>query len=178
METLLYPLMLLAGTGLVLSGLAHIAALFGFELPAVTMGLHFGVFIVWIPAMLVSHSATNRVARKDYWKAALQGCPTWLKYMVYGFFAYAFINFFLFFFSSSGSTSGAIRGFSGHWMLFYSAALAMFYAALQRKRQGLVNQCPQGHPVSPSAHYCEVCGQPVSHPVGQPRPRRSRRVKF
>jgi len=58
-----------------------------------------------------------------------------MRYMVYGFFGYAFLNLALFMTKApSGSGSGATppivwRGFSGHWTLFYSAVLATLYSA-------------------------------------------------
>jgi hypothetical protein len=72
---------------------------------------------------------------QDYWKLVLQGSPEWMRYMVYGFFGYAFVNFALFISKAPTGGGGANppaivwRGFSGHWMLFYSAALATLYSA-------------------------------------------------
>jgi hypothetical protein len=78
------------------------------------------------------------VNRKDYWKLALRGAPEWVRYMVYGFLAYAIVNFLVFFMpyapaGGSGRETPAIvwRGFSGHWMAFYSAAFAILHSALQ-----------------------------------------------
>ena len=51
--------------------------------------------------------------------------------MVYGFFAYAAVNFLLFITKAPKGGGGANppavvwRGFSGHWMAFYSAALGI-----------------------------------------------------
>jgi len=65
----------------------------------------------------------------------LRGAPEWMRYMVYGFGGYAMVNFAIFFFHSPHGGSGANppavvwRGFSGHWMAFYSAALAILYSA-------------------------------------------------
>lgn len=57
--------------------------------------------------------------------ASLVGCDE-----VFG--GYAMLNFAIFFFQAPHGGSGANppavvwRGFSGHWMLFYSAALATY----------------------------------------------------
>jgi hypothetical protein len=57
--------------------------------------------------------------------------------MVYCFLAYAMINFLVFMPQAppggSGSQPPTIvwRGFSGHWMAFYSAAFAILYSAVQ-----------------------------------------------
>jgi hypothetical protein len=56
----------------------------------------------------------------------LKDSPDWTRYMVYGFFGYAIVNF-LFFMTKAPSGGGGAnppavvwRGFSGHWMAFYS----------------------------------------------------------
>jgi len=131
---ILYPFIGLAALGLGLSLLAHFAALLGFDVPASTMGLHIGIFVVWLPTVLVANATTKDFPRKDYWAAALRGCPTWMKYMVNAFFAYGLLNFALFILSAPGrgaAASTVIRGFSGHWMIFYSTALAVMYSATQ-----------------------------------------------
>jgi hypothetical protein len=162
----------LAGAGLILSILSHLAAFLGRQGPLGdhVFWLHIGIFVVWIPTVLVSQRLTSGFNRKDFWKAALRGCPAWMKYAVYGFFAYAFVSFFVFVSASpaKGSGSGAmspavVRGFSGHWMAFYSAAMAVLYSAAHlpaSETQG--RRCPNGHSVGPYAQFCERCGRPVT----------------
>lgn len=171
MNLLIYPFMALAALGLALSLIVHIALLFGLPLtlPFNAMSLHTGIFVVWIPAMIVAYPAIRDVPRRDQWRAMLRGCPDWLRYLTYGFFAYAIINFFLFFISdfnvatpTVGETPGnVVRGFSGHWMVFYCTAVAIFYGAIQREKLGLIRRCPQGHQVSLRAKYCEKCGETI-----------------
>lgn len=168
MNTILYPFIVLSLIGLVLSIFVHFASLLGFNLPDAAMGLHIGIFVVWIPTVIVGNRLTKNTPRNDYWKVALQGCPAWMKYMTYVFFGYAFINFALFFFGSFGVQANStgdvspsvLRGFSGHWMAFYSAALAMLYSGT-RASQMQTRRCSNGHAVSLSAKYCEKCGLPV-----------------
>jgi hypothetical protein len=71
-----------AGVGLVLSILSHLAALLGTQRPLGDQAfwLHMGIFVVWIPTVLVSQRLTSGVDRKDFWNAALRGCPAWMKY--------------------------------------------------------------------------------------------------
>jgi CubicO group peptidase (beta-lactamase class C family) len=83
----------------------------------------------------------------------------------YGFFGYAIVNF-LFFMTKAPSGGGGAnppavvwRGFSGHWMAFYSAALAILYSAARTADTAL--RCANGHLASPNAIYCTQCGQPV-----------------
>lgn len=168
-EIILYPFVVLSALGLVLSLAAHIGALLGLNVPGPAMLLHVGIFIVWIPAVITSNfSLTKKYNRKDFWRVVLRGAPKWMQYMTYGFFVYAFINFFIFIFiapsnpsSVSGTPPSVIRGFSGHWMAFYSAALAILYSAIQIKKKGLIRKCPNGHEVSLEASFCEECGQRV-----------------
>ena len=58
--------------------------------------LHAGIFLVWIPAVLTAQSVVGNLNRRDFWKVVLRGSPEWMRYMVYGFFGYAFVNFLLF----------------------------------------------------------------------------------
>jgi len=97
--------------------------------------LHIGIFIVWFPAVLTAQRVLGNVNRKDFWKVVLEDSPAWMRYMVYGFFGYALVNFLLFMTKvpagGDGANPAAVvwRGFSGHWMAFYSAALAILYSA-------------------------------------------------
>jgi hypothetical protein len=159
----------LAWIGLTLSVLSHLAALFGSRWPLGDDAwfLHIGIFIVWIPTVLVASRLSADFKRKDMWKAALRGYPDWMKYMVYGFFGYAFLNFVIFLAatepksSSSQMTPEILRGFSGHWMAFYSAAAAVLYSATRVGDRDQRRKCFNGHAVGPLAQFCEQCGQPV-----------------
>jgi hypothetical protein len=132
----------IAAIGLALSLWVHIGAVMGLVVapPALFGILHVGIFVVWLPTVLVARTFRG-VNQEDFWKVALEGLPTWARYGVYGLFGYAFVNFALFL-AQPGSQRGGRnppavtwRGFSGHWMLFYSAALAVLYAAERRKRE-------------------------------------------
>ena len=136
-KPLLWPFIVLSGVGLGLSLWVHMGAVAGRKVApeAFFWMLHGGIFVVWIPAVLVSIKRVGNSGRKDFWKLALRGSPEWMRYMVYGFFGYAVVNFAIFFFQAPQGGSGANppavvwRGFSGHWMAFYSAALAILYSA-------------------------------------------------
>jgi hypothetical protein len=60
------------------------------------------------------------------------------------------------------------RGFSGHWMAFYSAALAILYSAavnppsdqLFQSRPFAQNSCVNGHPLTATQRFCPNYGQP------------------
>jgi succinate dehydrogenase hydrophobic anchor subunit len=82
---LFLSLSIVAAVGLVLSVTAHIAAYAGFAVPWASAPLLLGIFAVWVPAMLASNRLVKDYARKDFWKAALRGCPPWMRYMNNGF---------------------------------------------------------------------------------------------
>ncbi len=171
MEFILTPFMYLAGLGLVLSLIVHVSALLGMRSPfgEIAWCLHIGVFVVWLPAIIVMNSLTKDFKNKDLWKAALRACPKWMKNLTYFFFGYAILNFILFAIldiggrkgSGSGTPSNVYRGFSGHWMAFYCAAMAILYSAIHVKGHDEARRCPNGHPVSPSAKFCEECGSNI-----------------
>jgi len=163
-------LLLMAATGLGLSILSHISALFHANGPLGDNAwiLHVGIFVVWVPTSLAFRNLSKGVPSRDRWKAALRGCPDWMKYMTYGFFAYAVVNFAIFMAlePAGNPTAGpmpplTVRGFSGHWMAFYSVAFAVLYSSSNLYEKDLVRTCPNGHPISPSAGYCEKGGTRV-----------------
>jgi len=132
----------LAGLGFLVSLWVHIGALFGVRVVPeyFFMILHVGIFVVFVPAIVVSQRLVGNTSRSDFWKVMSKDLPLWLRCVVYGSFGYAFLNFFLFTSKAPVRESGANpptqvwRGFSGHWMLFYSASFAMLYAATIAKR--------------------------------------------
>ena len=132
----------IAAIGLALSLWVHIGAIMGLTVapPALFGILHVGIFVVWVPTVLIARTFRG-VNQRDFLKAASQGAPAWARYCVYGFFGYAFLNFFLFIAHpgerGQGVNPPAVtwRGFSGHWMAFYSAALLILYSAALRKRE-------------------------------------------
>ena len=152
--------------GLVLSLYVHISALLGKEIPFVALGLHVGIFVVWFPAVIVAQRRVGNTRSKNFWKLALKGSPAWMLYAVYAFFGYAFINFFIFASntqtkgSGSNASPGDWRGFSGHWMAFYSAAFAILYSAAISSTSG--PRCMNGHALEAGETSCRECGQPIA----------------
>lgn len=176
--TVLYPFMVLAGCGLILSILAHIMALLGLVTPGgnLVWGLHAGVFVVWIPTVLtmfrVMRASIHTGAWTKGWTSAFAGCPHWMRRGVYLLFGYAMFNFVLFIAMVPGQkVSGAappavVRGFSGHWMAFYGAAFATLYSAIYAPQHYRERKCPLGHTVAPTARYCSECGYMFSKDSG------------
>jgi hypothetical protein len=130
-----------SAVGLILSLWVHLGALMGQRVApeALFWILHIGIFVVWLPAVLVAQRLVGNVNRKDFWKVVLKNSPVWMRFMVYGFLGYALINFLLFIAEAPAGSSGTNppaavwRGFSGHWMAFYSAALAILYSAARHQ---------------------------------------------
>jgi hypothetical protein len=176
-QILLPPLMLYAACGLALSLVVHILSFFGIQLGGKNLffGLHIGIFPLWIPVVLIAQKMSGGASRKDFWKAALAGCPPWMRYMTYGFFIYAFINFAIFFIltASHPSVKGGdppaevLHGFSGHWMAFYAAGLAVLTSTYYRGLSNLQPRCRYGHEIGWNDKFCPQCGTAVD--PGQPR---------
>ena len=146
-KPLLWPLIVMSLAGLILSLWVHLGALAGRKVaPEILFfGLHIGAIAIWLPAIFISKERIGSSRRKDFWKAATSGAPDWVRYLVYVSGGYAIVNFVLFMLKAPPNGTGgdppAIvwRGFSGHWMFFYSAAFAIFYSAAISKstsRQG------------------------------------------
>jgi len=169
LKPLLWPFVALSALGLTLSIWVHFGALLGRKVaPSEYFWmLHMGIFVVWLPAVLVQSKQSGSWKTRTSMREMAPGAPKWLNAVVGFFFLYAFINFAIFFFNApAGKRQGpdtppeVWRGFSGHWMLFYSAALAMLYSAA--KSVSSVSRCVNGHPLPPGAAVCSLCGQPAT----------------
>jgi hypothetical protein len=139
LRKLLWSFIGLSAAGLIISAWVHFEAVAG-EQAVPEAGfwlLHFGVFVVAIPAAFAAQALSRNGKRKDFWKDVLRGAPRWMRYMMWAFFVYAGVNLLLFLLA--GRTGGSqmsravfkLGGYSGHWMAFYSASLAILYSGLQ-----------------------------------------------
>jgi hypothetical protein len=153
--------------GLVVSLWFHLEAVIGRRVapePFFWM-LHVGIFVVWFPAIFVAQRLVGNVNRKDLWKVVLKDSPDWMRYMVLWISSVRRGQLPVIHVGSSQWRKGASppvadwRGFSGHWMAFYSAAFAILYSAARTEDTRL--RCPNGHMASSTATYCTRCGQPV-----------------
>ncbi len=129
----------LSFVGLVLSIWVHVGALLGRQVAPdyFFWGLHVGIFVVFFPAVFVAQKRVGSTSRRDFWKVVTKDSPEGLRYLLYFFFAYAIVNFTIFFFQDPiGKQDGppsplTWRGFSGHWMVFYCASFAILTSALR-----------------------------------------------
>jgi hypothetical protein len=154
MRTVLYPFMMMAAIGFVLSLATHLMALAGKAPPGggLVWGLHIGIFAVWIPTVLISKRKVHGVDRKLAWKTAVAGCPVWMSRALQVVSVYAVVNFILFMLGTAGhpkpvgpAPASVLRGFSGHWMLFYGAAFTTLYSAIKAPHLWRRGKEPKGH---------------------------------
>lgn len=131
---LLRTIIALSAIGLLLSLIVHVATWISVPIPSAAMRLHLVALLACIPTLFVGNRLAVHDERGDFWKAALRGCPPWMRLTFYLIFSYAVVNFIIFFvgtfFNPRPSTNTTFRGFSGYWMLFFAAALAICYSAL------------------------------------------------
>ncbi len=169
MNILLLPFMLLAAFGFILSVLVHVSALLGLPVPGgdTAWGLHIGIFVVWLPAVLVSTRTARFTNQKNFWKVTLSGCPPWMRKALYVVFGYAVLNFIIFILARKQQTgvpsTADFRGFSGHWMVFYGAAFATLYSVRRAPQLLQDRTCVNGHSVSGEAQFCPECGVALSN---------------
>lgn len=104
--------------------------------------LHVGFLVLWFPLVMFANRTMPKPGRGNF-EHLLAVLPRWVRVFTYGLFTYALLNFVYFIFSTRQYPkhgvpfSVELRGFSGHWMLFYGAATAGFVALarLARKRR-------------------------------------------
>jgi hypothetical protein len=142
--------------------------------------LHVGIFLVFIPAGFATEKAEK--GNKSSSSFFFDNAPRWMIWMAKLFFVYAFVNFAIFFFlmregqptkrqdGRYAITQGSelvrrigedefhhlqaleARGFSGHWLLFYSWALTILVSSIRASsaragtqiedRHGVVRELP------------------------------------
>ena len=75
------PVMVLSAVGVLLCLSFYIIGVTGaYPLPARETPILFGgLFAVWIPIVILSNRLTQDFKQKDFWKAALRGCPAWMR---------------------------------------------------------------------------------------------------
>ncbi len=160
---MLWLLVLFSSICLLLSAVVHISTFFGIDPNAETSIfwlLHLFVFIAIIGGAYFVDQAVDGDKHKHH--LVIKSSPAWLKYLTGAFFVYGIFNFTVFLALSEGTPDydGAryslqdhgnfireiteqefhqaqalvARGFSGHWMLFYSLALLLLIGAYRYHR--------------------------------------------
>ena len=156
MRLIIQTFIMLSALGLFLSAIVHVSSLLGFiPFGESSWVLHVGAIIVWFPAVISVMSNYKEYLKLD-WKEALllnsfkqrlfKGCPKWMILLTALLFVYGILNFALFILSEQNTAAESVdeantlRGFSGHWMVFYSAALSLLYAAKERLNDKKIKQ--------------------------------------
>jgi hypothetical protein len=167
MIAIIYTFLALAAIGMAAMVAVHIAALFGnivpFERTLRILGP--GVFVVFLPTVLVMTRLTRDFKQKDIWRAALRGCPRWMYRAFYAIFIYCWAGLFILPMLYGGgmdAEANKARGMSGGLLIFYMTSVAVLFSATRAERVDESRRCLNGHRVSPVAKFCEDCGAPVS----------------
>jgi len=98
--------------------------------------LHVGFLLLWFPLVLFANRTMPKGAKNNM-DHLLAEFPRVVRRAVAALFAYALLNFVYFLYCTSQYPKRDVpfhielRGFSGHWMLFYGVA-AVGYVALAR----------------------------------------------
>jgi hypothetical protein len=128
--------------------------------------LHIGIFLVLLPGIFAARRLAKDIGDAEAWRRIHQATPLWLKGLTMLFFIYAFFNFFFCNnYLNEGGVPGnikgefvlhnhgrvirkmtpaefdrhqaySVRGFSGHWLVFYAAAL-MVLVGCERVQRGM-----------------------------------------
>jgi hypothetical protein len=162
-----------AFAGFLTTSVIHICALAGFTAPfeATLRVLFPGIFIVAFPTIFVMNWLARDFKQKDIWRAALRGCPAWMRRAVWVIFGYVWATWLLFPMLYGGgmhSASNTARAMSGVAAAFYLIPAAVMFSATRAERIDKSRRCGNGHLVSPLAKFCEECGAAVTITDNQP----------
>lgn len=163
MKAVLYVLSGVAALGLLIALTAAVAAFLGSPGPLAGREptLFVGLLIVWLPTIFVSTRLSENVPRKDLWKAALRGCPAWMRYLVYGCVCFFIVNFAVAAAGGKENHPQLNAGFIFSGLTpFFSDALAVLYSGAKLLGEPQ-RRCADGHVVGPLAKFCDQCGRPI-----------------
>jgi hypothetical protein len=136
----------IAAAGFLVSVVCHLMGWLHIEPPwgRSVFVLHVGIFVLWFPLVMFANRTMpmpkRRRANLEHLFAEL---PKWARAAVTVLFVYAILNFAYFMYCASQYPRHKVpfylelRGFSGHWMMFYGIAAFGFVALsrLARKRK-------------------------------------------
>jgi len=153
----------------------HVASLFGttYAFEHLLKFLAPGVFVVFLPTIFVMNRLTRDFKQKDIWRAALRGCPQWMRRALWVICGYAWVGFFALPFLYGGgmdSTANKARSMSATLLIFYLIPSSVLYSATRVQRFDESRRCLNGHHVSPLAKFCEECGAPIAPSIAQSHP--------
>jgi|SRR5208337_2813030 len=162
-KVIAYAVMVLSGIGVLLCLSLYIIGVTGtypvpFKQPSF---LFFGIFVVMFPTVILMNRLTQDFKQKDLWKAALRGCPTWMRAALWVVICCVFAVFFLpvLFKKSPGDSPQTFVLFP---IVFYAISFCVMYSLINVEESDPSRRCLNGHPISPSAKFCEECGAPAA----------------
>lgn len=164
MAVLYWAMTIVGGVGFFASLTVHVCSYFSvalFDLDVAINVFHLGSIVVGGAAAILVHRLSAEYPRRQQIKAALRGCPVWLRNTTYAVFALAFVSFFatiLLPLHERGSALHDWRMTSGHWMAFFMAGVAVSQSALRIAAEDPARRCPNGHLVGPPDQFCPTCG--------------------
>ena len=139
-------LIVFAAVGLAASVGCHALGWLGIDPPGgkAVFALHVGVFVVWIPLVVLANRTMPTGGERDgNLNHLVAELPRWVRAAMIAALVYAVVNFVLYMVASGAYPKKEVpftlqmRGFSGHLMMFYGWAVGGFVALrrLARKRQ-------------------------------------------
>jgi hypothetical protein len=155
-----YPVMVLAAVGVLACFYLHFASFqSGPELEKRAISVLFpGIFVVWLPTVILMNRMTRDVKQRDVWKAALRGCPPGMKVALWAVIGYAAFAAFLLPLLRGSNPGASSSGFLIFPAVFYSVSFCVMYSALHVERFDEGRRCLNGHRISSLAKFCEECG--------------------
>jgi len=168
-SSVLTVVMFLAFIGLALSFAGLLASYGGLSLfdDGFARKLSIGMFVVWLPTVIVAARTCRSVARNDMWKIMLSGCPPWMRGALWTACGFGMLNF-VYSVTRGKDHSSFIQSAGGHLIIFYGIAFCVMYSALHAPQLLNARVCINGHLVSPGDAFCPKCGvsmDMVSRPV-------------
>jgi hypothetical protein len=120
-----------------------------------------GLFLVWLPTILLMNRLTRDFKQRDFWKAALRGCPDWMRNALWIVVGGAFALFVVLLLWKRNSRE-ALYVVVLFPITFYAVSFCAMYSFIQAEKQDLLHRCLNGHAISALAKFCEECGAPAA----------------
>ena len=120
-----------------------------------------GIFPIWLPTVILMNRLTRDFKRKDLWKAALRGCPPWMRIALWVVVGCAFVSFFIPVVSAQRPRDPP-QTFMLFPITFYAVSFCVTYSLIKVEKFDATRRCLNGHAMSPLAKFCEECGAPAA----------------
>lgn len=166
-KTIAYPVMFLAAGGVVACVVSFMLTSLGnYEFHrSQPPFLFIGIFVVWFPTVILMNRLTRDLKQKDLWKAALRGCPSWMRGTLWIVIGIAVGATFVVPLLLGQRPGGTPESFVLFPIAFYSVSFCVMYSLIHADEVDSRSHCLNGHLISPMAKFCEECGAPVAPDV-------------